>query len=46
MQSEVLKMTKGKIYGPGGATELLGINPNTLQGGMNKLLIMYGRRRE
>ncbi|KAF0218473.1 MAG: putative GAF sensor [Geobacteraceae bacterium] len=41
--SKVLKMTKGKIHGPGGAAELLGINPNTLRGRMNKLGIMYGR---
>ncbi len=43
--SKVLKMTKGKIHGPGGAAELLGINPNTLRGRMSKLGIMYGRRR-
>jgi len=41
--SKVLKITKGKIHGPGGAAELLGINPNTLRGRMNKLGIMYGR---
>lgn len=40
--SKVLKMTKGKIHGPGGAAELLGINPNTLKGRMGKLGIMYG----
>jgi len=40
---KVLKMTKGKIHGPGGAAELLGINSNTLRGRMNKLGIMYGR---
>jgi len=39
----VLKMTKGKIHGPGGAAELLGINPNTLRGRMNKLGITFGR---
>jgi hydrogenase-4 transcriptional activator len=43
--SKVLKMTKGKIHGPEGAAELLGINPNTLRGRMNKLGIMYGRVR-
>jgi transcriptional regulator with GAF, ATPase, and Fis domain len=35
--SKVLTMTKGKIHGPGGAAELLGINPNTLRGRMSKL---------
>jgi transcriptional regulator with GAF, ATPase, and Fis domain len=35
--SKVLAMTKGKIHGPGGAAELLGINPNTLRGRMSKL---------
>lgn len=42
--SKVLKMTKGKIHGPGGAAELLGINPNTLRGRMSKLGIIYGRK--
>ena len=40
---KVLKMTKGKIHGSGGAAELLGINPNTLRARMSKLGIMYGR---
>jgi len=44
--SKVLKMTKGKIHGPGGAAELLGINPNTLRGRMSKLGIIYGRKME
>jgi len=39
----VLKMTRGKIHGSGGAAELLGINPNTLRGRMSKLGIRYGR---
>lgn len=39
----VLKMTKGKIHGPGGAAELLGINPNTLRGRISKLGVRYGR---
>jgi hypothetical protein len=30
-------MAKGKIYGAGGATELLGINASTLLGRMGKL---------
>jgi hydrogenase-4 transcriptional activator len=42
---KVLKMTNGKIHGPGGAAELLGINPNTLRGRMGKLGIMYGRKK-
>ncbi len=41
---KVLKIAKGKIHGPGGAAELLGINPNTLRARMNKLGIRYGRR--
>lgn len=40
----VLSKTKGKIHGPGGAAELLGINPSTLRNRMNKLGIVYGRR--
>jgi transcriptional regulator with GAF, ATPase, and Fis domain len=42
---KVLGMTKGKIHGPGGAAVLLGINPNTLRGRMNKLGILYGRKK-
>jgi transcriptional regulator with PAS, ATPase and Fis domain len=34
----------GKIYGPGGAADLLAINPNTLRKRMNKLGIPYGRK--
>ena len=33
----VLDMTGGKIHGPGGAGELLGINPSTLRSRMKKL---------
>jgi transcriptional regulator with GAF, ATPase, and Fis domain len=40
----VLRTTEGKIFGPGGAAELLGVNPNTLRARMNKLGIKYGRR--
>ncbi len=39
----VLKTTAGKVHGPGGAAELLGINTSTLRGKMNKLKIPYGR---
>ena len=37
----VLVMTNGKIHGPGGAGELLGINPNTLRYKMKKLGIPF-----
>ena len=40
----VLKMADGKINGPGGAGELLGVNPGTLRNRMDKLGIPYGRR--
>jgi transcriptional regulator with GAF, ATPase, and Fis domain len=43
---QVLKMTRGKVHGPGGAAELLGINPSTLRSRMNQLGISYGRRRQ
>nr|WP_320049168.1 sigma 54-interacting transcriptional regulator [uncultured Desulfuromonas sp.] len=42
--SSVLNKTDGKIHGPGGAAELLGINPSTLRARMNKLGVKYGRR--
>ncbi|OPY69276.1 MAG: Formate hydrogenlyase transcriptional activator [Syntrophorhabdaceae bacterium PtaU1.Bin034] len=41
---QALEMAGGKINGPGGAAEILGINPNTLRKRMNKLGILYGRR--
>ncbi len=34
---QALDMTKGRINGPGGAAELLGLNPSTLRGKMKKL---------
>jgi transcriptional regulator with GAF, ATPase, and Fis domain len=37
----VLGMTGGKIHGPGGAGELLGVNPNTLRHRMRKLGIPF-----
>ena len=40
----VLGMTHGKIHGPGGAGELLGINPNTLRYRMRKLGIPFGKQ--
>jgi transcriptional regulator with GAF, ATPase, and Fis domain len=33
----VLSLTKGRIYGPGGAAQLLGLKPSTLQSRMKKL---------
>jgi DNA-binding NtrC family response regulator len=38
---KVLGMTGGKIHGPGGAGELLGMNPNTLRYKMRKLGIPF-----
>ena len=40
----VLNKTEGKIHGPGGAAELLGVNANTLRNRMNKLGLAYGRK--
>jgi transcriptional regulator with GAF, ATPase, and Fis domain len=42
--SEVLKLARGKIDGPGGAAEMLGINSSTLRSRLNKLGISYRRR--
>jgi transcriptional regulator with GAF, ATPase, and Fis domain len=33
----VLNLTEGRIYGPGGAAEMLGLKPSTLQSKMKKL---------
>lgn len=41
----VLRMAKGKIYGAGGAAELLGINASTLRGRMGKLGIKPPRNK-
>ncbi len=41
----VLGMTGGKIHGPGGAGELLGVNPNTLRYRMRKLGIPFRKQR-
>jgi transcriptional regulator with GAF, ATPase, and Fis domain len=40
---KVLRATRGKINGPHGAAELLGINPSTLRHRLRKLGIPYGR---
>ena len=42
----VLGMTGGKIHGPGGAGELLGVNPNTLRYRMKRLGIPFRKDRE
>jgi DNA-binding NtrC family response regulator len=42
--TEVLKLAKGKIDGPGGAAEMLGINPSTLRSRLGKLGISYRRQ--
>jgi hypothetical protein len=39
-----LRIANGKIHGPGGAAELLGMNPNTLRWRLDKLGIRYRRR--
>jgi transcriptional regulator with PAS, ATPase and Fis domain len=39
-----LEMAGGKINGPGGAAQTLGVHPNTLRKRMNKLGIPYGRK--
>ncbi len=41
---QALEMAGGKINGPGGAAQLLGLHPNTLRTKMNKLGIPYGRK--
>ncbi|MBW2523197.1 MAG: sigma-54-dependent Fis family transcriptional regulator, partial [Deltaproteobacteria bacterium] len=38
-----LEQSGGKIHGPGGAAELLGLNPNTLRSKMRKLRIPFPR---
>ncbi|HVP78409.1 MAG TPA: sigma 54-interacting transcriptional regulator [Thermodesulfobacteriota bacterium] len=39
-----LQLAGGKINGPGGAAQLLGLHPNTLRTRMNKLGIPFGRK--
>jgi hypothetical protein len=41
--SRALDLAGGKIHGPGGAGELLGVNPNTLRYKMRKLGIPHGK---
>jgi transcriptional regulator with GAF, ATPase, and Fis domain len=38
-----LELTRGKIHGPSGAAQLLGLNPSTLRHRMRKLGIVHGR---
>lgn len=38
----VLRMTRGKVHGKGGAAEVLGANPSTLRNRTNQLEISYG----
>lgn len=40
---QVLHETRGRINGPGGAAEILDINPGTLRNRMKKLKIPFGR---
>ena len=43
---QILTQTNGKIHGPDGAAEQLGINASTLRNRMNKLGIDYKKRKE
>jgi len=38
-----MRLARGRVQGPNGAADLLGINPNTLRSRMQKLGIPYGR---
>ena len=42
----VLQLTGGKIHGPGGAGEVLGVNPGTLRSKMKKLDIPFRKRKK
>ena len=42
--SRVLEITNGRINGPDGAAQLLGVNPSTLRNRMKKLKIDYGKK--
>jgi transcriptional regulator with GAF, ATPase, and Fis domain len=43
--AQVLERSGGKIHGPGGAGELLGVNPNTLRYKMRKLGLKFRKDR-
>ncbi|MBU1054902.1 MAG: sigma-54 dependent transcriptional regulator [Proteobacteria bacterium] len=42
--NKVLKITRGKVTGPGGASELLGLNPSTLRSKMKKIGISLSKK--
>ena len=42
---KVLALTGGKVHGPGGAAEMLAVNPSTLRNKMDRLGISYGRKK-
>jgi len=42
----VLKLTGGKIHGPGGAGDVLGVNPDTLRYRMKKLGIPFRKKKK
>ena len=42
---QILRISNGKVHGPGGASELTRLKPSTLRYKMNKLGIKYGRRK-
>jgi transcriptional regulator with GAF, ATPase, and Fis domain len=42
----VLQLTGGKIRGPGGAGEILGVNPDTLRSRMKKLGIPFLKKKK
>ncbi len=42
--TKVVERTKGKVHGPEGAAEILGVNPSSLRGKMRKYGIKHGRR--
>lgn len=41
---QVLEATRGRIEGPGGAAEILALNPSTLRGKLRKHNIPFGRK--
>ena len=40
----ILRRTEGKVHGPGGAAEIMGINPSTLRNRIRKLKIDYSKK--
>ena len=42
--SQVLAATRGRIEGPGGAAEILALNPSTLRGKLRKYGISFGHK--